>query len=87
MQYSTVWRVAVVVFCFCCDLSPRSKSPTTPAPQAQSLPSKPAKKKPPKPKLTLQQEQGLRLLQSAEAEAAGLEPPMRTYVLWQVSHG
>lgn len=87
MQYSTVWQVAVVVFCFCCDLSPQSKSPTTPVPQAQSLPSKPAKKKPSKPKHTLQQEQGLRLLQSAEAEAAGLEPPMRTYVLWQVSHG
>ena len=87
MQYSTVWRVAIVVFCFCCDLSAQSKSSTTPAPQAQSLPSKPARKKPPTAKLTPQQELGLRLLQSAEAEAAGLEPPMRTYVLWQVSHG
>jgi hypothetical protein len=76
----------VVFFC-CCGLSAQSKSPTAPFPQTQSVASKPAKKKPPEPKLTPQQEQGLRLLKSAEAEAAGLEPAMRTYVLWQVSHG
>jgi hypothetical protein len=40
-----------------------------------------------KPKLTPEQERGLRLLKKAEAEAAGLPPDMRAMVLWQVSQG
>ncbi|MBZ5705143.1 MAG: hypothetical protein LAN63_07300 [Acidobacteriia bacterium] len=40
-----------------------------------------------KPKLTPTQEQGLRLLKAAEAEAGALEPAMRAAVLWQVAHG
>ncbi|HJT68822.1 MAG TPA: hypothetical protein VJ731_01410 [Terriglobales bacterium] len=39
-----------------------------------------------KPKLTPDQERGLRLLKAAEAEAAGLEPDMRAFVLWRASH-
>lgn len=85
MQYSTAWRVTGVVLCFCCGLSAQTKSPTTPLPPSTTV--APTKKKPPKPKLTLQQEQGLRLLKSAEATAAGLQPPTQTYILWQVSHG
>jgi hypothetical protein len=37
------------------------------------------------PKLTLEQERGLRLLKAAEAEAAGLQPDMRAFVLWRAS--
>src|SRR5579864_1157488 len=37
-------------------------------------------------KLTLQQERGLRLLQAAESEAAGLAPDMGAFVLWRVSY-
>ncbi len=49
----------------------------------------PAKKlptpSPAKAKLTPAQEQGMRLLRSAQAEADGLEPEMRAFVLWKVS--
>jgi hypothetical protein len=38
------------------------------------------------PKLTPQQERGLRLLKAAEAESAGLEPDMRAFVLWRASY-
>jgi len=37
--------------------------------------------------ITAQQQNGLRLLKSAQAEAAGLQPEMRAFVLWQASHG
>jgi hypothetical protein len=56
--------------------------------------SKPAADTPPtsrpataKPKLTPEQVRGLRLLKASEGEAAGLQPEMRAFVLWQVSHG
>ena len=38
------------------------------------------------PKLTSEQERGLRLLKAAEGEAAGLEPDMRAFVLWRASY-
>jgi len=41
----------------------------------------------PKLKLTPQQERGLRLLRSAQAEAAALQPDMRTFVLMQIADG
>ena len=44
-------------------------------------------KKAAEPKLTKQQQRGLRLLQSAQAEAAALQPDMRAYVLMQVADG
>jgi hypothetical protein len=56
---------------------------------AVTVPSKsvPATKaSPPKAKLTPAQEQGMRLLRSAQAEAAGLEPEMHAFVLWQVAN-
>jgi hypothetical protein len=40
---------------------------------------------PSKAKMTPQQERGLRLLNEAQAEAAALQPEMRTYALWQIS--
>jgi hypothetical protein len=40
----------------------------------------------PTPKVTPKQLQGLRLLEVAQAEAAGLPPDMRAFVLWQVSN-
>ena len=39
-----------------------------------------------KPKLTPEQERGLRMLKSAEAEAAGLQADMRAFVLWRASY-
>lgn len=54
-----------------------------------SLAGQPAKKasatKGPKPDSS--QERGLRLLQAAQVEAAGLQPDMRAYVLWRASYG
>jgi hypothetical protein len=38
------------------------------------------------PKLTPEQERGLRLLQAAEAAAGGLEPDMHAFVLWRASY-
>jgi hypothetical protein len=38
------------------------------------------------PKLTPQQERGLRLLKSAEAEVPNLEPDMRAFALWRASY-
>lgn len=87
MQYSNAWRIAVVVFCFCCGLSAQPTSEVTSAPQPKSTPPTATKKKPSQPKLTPQQEKGLRLLKTAEAASAGLAPPTRSYVLWEVSHG
>lgn len=57
-------------------------------PQAKAaLPSKTAVTPAPKPKLTPEQQRGLRLLKASEGEAASLQPEMRVFVLWQVSHG
>lgn len=47
----------------------------------------PVKPVPAKPKLTPEQLHGLRLLKASEGEAAGLQPEMRAFVLWQVSNG
>lgn len=87
MQCSTVLRVALLLSCFCCDLSAQTKPAETPPLQAQPLPIKPLKKVPPKPKLTPQQEQGFRMLKSVQGEAAGLEAVTRSYMLWKISHG
>jgi hypothetical protein len=38
------------------------------------------------PKLTSEQKRGLRLLQAAEAESAGLQPDMHAFLLWRVSY-
>jgi hypothetical protein len=33
-----------------------------------------------------EQQQGLQLLKTSLAETAGLQPDMRTFVLWQIAH-
>src|SRR5690349_1108000 len=87
MQCSRMWLGIVVVLVVCLPyvISAQNQSPTQQKPQAQSS-KKPVAKKP-GPKLTAEQQRGLRILKSVQAEAAGLEPAMQTYVLWQVSHG
>jgi len=57
-----------------------------PSPQAVARSPKSISKKP-RLKLTLQQEHGLSLLQSAEAQASAAEPEMRAYLLRQISNG
>jgi hypothetical protein len=42
---------------------------------------------PSKAQLTSRQKVGLRLLNVARSEASALQPDMRAFVLWQVSHG
>jgi hypothetical protein len=51
------------------------------------IPAKTAQTKPVEPKLTPKEERGRRLLQSAEAEAAALQPDMRAFVLWKIADG
>jgi hypothetical protein len=57
-----------------------------PAKNAAEPPATTPKKPVPVVKLTPEQEHGIRLLQSAEAEAAGLEPDMRAFVLSRVAN-
>lgn len=49
-------------------------------------PSQSAKQPHQELKLTPEQQRGLRLLKTAEADAAGLEPDMRAFVLWRASY-
>jgi hypothetical protein len=60
-----------------------------PALNAQSSSAQPkvaSKTQPASPKLTPEQQRGLRLLQAAEAESAALQPKMRAFVLWRASY-
>jgi hypothetical protein len=78
MAVSTPVRsVLALTLLFSCPAYPQSKTPA-------KIPSKPPAAK---VKLTPEQQRGHRLLKASEAEAAGLEPEMRVFVLWQVSHG
>jgi hypothetical protein len=55
---------------------------TTPAPKNAASPALPAT---PHRKRTAEQEHGLALLKTAEAEAGGLQADMRAFVLWQAA--
>src|SRR5215471_6706180 len=56
-----------------------SAQQVSPAPKnSASAPAVPAR-----PKLTAEQEHGLRLLKTAQAQSGGLQPDMRAFVLWQ----
>jgi len=55
--------------------------------QSKAPAKEPIKSPTPKVKLTPEQQRGIRLLMGSEAEAAGLQPEMRAFVLWQVSRG
>lgn len=99
MQCSAAWRLTSVIVSLGCLLgaqvplpSPQQAASASPVPpqqptQTSSVTSAKKKLAKAKPKLTSQQEQGLRLLKSAKAAAAGLSPESRTFILWQVSHG
>ncbi len=79
MAWSTPVRCVLVPLL--CSLSCFAQS----KPMAKSV--APVKSVPAKPKLTPEQQRGLRLLKASEGEATGLQPEMRAFVLWQVSHG
>jgi hypothetical protein len=71
--------VLVLFVCVFSQENPPSKSaPANTAPLGAS--------KKPAAKLTPAQQQGLELLKAAQTEAAGLQPDMRAFVLWQVSN-
>jgi len=77
---SQIVRVGAVVVLSCSSLLAQAQSPTIARPQTP----KPTVAK---PKLTAEQQRGLRLLKQAEAQAGSLEADMRAYVLWRVSIG
>jgi hypothetical protein len=61
--------------------------PIGPSAQSSSHPSKAASRsETPTPKLTPEQERGLRLLNGVVGESAGLQPNMHAFVLWQASY-
>jgi hypothetical protein len=63
-----------------------ASQPATTVPAQATAAKKPSPPSTAKPKLTPAQEQGMQLLRSAQAEAAGLEPEMHAFVLWQVAN-
>ena len=78
----------ILAVSFCCPslFAQQGALPST-NPAGKSAKAAPAIRKPIPPRLTPQQQHGIRLLRSAKAMADGLQPDMRTYLLWQVSHG
>jgi hypothetical protein len=78
MAVSAPVRAALALtLLFACPAYPQAKGPA-------KVPDKPPAAK---AKLTPDQRRGLGLLKASEAEAAGLQPEMRAFVLWQVSRG
>ncbi len=73
------WVTAVLTPTCCAGQSTQAAKGGTPDTAAQA-------KQTSAQKLTPQQEQGLRLLKAAEAEAAGLGADMRAFVLWRASY-
>lgn len=76
---------------------PTAQAPTTPTTNSETTNGQrfsraselkaPSETKPAERKLTTTQTRGLRLLQSAEAEASALQPDMRAFILWKVAEG
>jgi hypothetical protein len=75
----TIFVLLVLTVQFCPAQKPdaASKHPATVASAKSAAAS---------PKLTPQQERGLRLLKAAEAGIAGLQPDMRAFALWRASY-
>ena len=71
--------VTLLLGCLWCQTAPAQNDSAHPAAATP-------KRESPKSQLTPEQERGLRLLKAAEAEAAGLEPDMRAFVLWRASY-
>jgi hypothetical protein len=81
------WGLVFAIAC-CSSLAGQQNFPTPPTAAAKTnQPTADKIRKPDSPQLTPQQRQGVRLLKTAEAMAAGLQPDMHAYVLWQVSRG
>jgi len=81
------WGLVFAIAC-CSSLAGQQNFPTPPTAAAKTnQPTADKIRKPDTPQLTPQQRQGVRLLKTAEAMAAGLQPDMHAYVLWQVSRG
>src|SRR5215469_13252641 len=66
-------------------LSPRVGGAQVQPPRTREQAKKTSPAKAPKPEAN--QDRGVRLLQAAELEAAGLPSDMRAYVLWRASYG
>lgn len=76
MRNRFVARLLMAAFLLLPSMSAQQVSP---APKnSASAPAVPAR-----PKLTAEQEHGLRLLKTAQAQSGGLQPDMRAFVLWQ----
>jgi hypothetical protein len=86
LQGQRWWHNVVLVGCFACAASAQNKAVESEKLQTPS-PGTSRFKKAAGPILTAEQKRGLRLLKGLEAQSAGLEPPMQTFILWQVSHG
>jgi hypothetical protein len=81
---SSILRLSLVILALLsCGRAQSTPGLKPPRPAAINKSSKPGAQQ---QKLTPQQEQGLRLLKAAEAEAAGLDPAMRAFVLWRASY-
>ena len=76
---ATLLRTATIILLMVCAL-PGQERPKTASPPTNMT-------KPLKPKLTAQQEHGLRLLKAAQAEAPGLQPDMRAFALLLIADG
>src|SRR5690242_14938642 len=87
MRNSTWAPLLVVSFCWLSVVAQQSAAPSSTSAGATHKTSASKARKPDPPRLTEQQRQGLRRLKAAKAMADGLQPDMRAYVLWQVSHG
>src|SRR5438874_7292266 len=76
-----IWVVVVLVGNWCsAHNTPSAKSDSTQRGGSQ------AKEMAAQAKLTPEKERGVRLLKVAEAQAIGLEPDIRAFVLWRVSY-
>ena len=82
MLFPTAWHVLPVVLLFCALTPAQQKPAPNPSSVSARVPVKPLR-----PKLTPDQRRGLRLLNASQGEAAALQPEMRAFILWQVSHG
>ena len=82
---SRIFALRVTFFCLVCCASFTCAQVAPAKPQSSPAAKKDAKPESPAPKMTPDQERGLRLLKAAEAEAAGLQPDMRAFVLWRAS--
>jgi hypothetical protein len=78
---------SLVLLAICTVLSLSSSVPLGLYAQSSNKPSRAASQsETATPKLKPEQERGLRLLKTAEAESAALQPKMRAFVLWRASY-